>query len=292
MTTRVAVLGPGRVGTAVAVALPADRYAVAAVAGGGEAARARFAELVPDAEHRSAEQAVQSADLVLVTVPDDEIVPLVRRLAIADRVVDGSRWVHCAGGMGAAALRPARLAGAGVAACHPAQTFPDPLAGAARLPGAAWAVTAAPPDLPWARALVEDLRGVPHDVAEQSRTRYHAALAVGSNGTSAVVSLARDLLLASGVADPEPFLGPLVVASVEGAAAAGAAALTGPVRRGDVGTVVAHLDELDRSYPEAAEAYRALARLALGYARRAGWKPRRREPSGRCWSDPGPGGGR
>lgn len=270
MTTKVAVVGPGRVGTALAISLPADRYAVTTVAGGGDMARARFAELLPDVRQCTVEEAVRAADLVFVTVPDDEIAPLVRRLAAADEVADGSRWVQCAGGLGAEVLRPARLAGARVAACHPAQTFPDPVSGARRLPGTAWAVTAAVADREWARRLVTDLGGVPHEVREDVRGRYHAALAVGSNGASAVVSLARDLLLASGIRDPEQFLGPLAVASVEGAAASGAAALTGPVRRGDVGTVAAHLEELDRSYPEAAEAYRALARLALGYARRAG----------------------
>jgi predicted short-subunit dehydrogenase-like oxidoreductase (DUF2520 family) len=270
MTTRVAVLGPGRLGTALASALPADRYTVAAVAGRGAASLEAFVDRVPTAAVRSAVQAARGVDLVLVTVPDDTLVPLVREVARDDGVRPGSRWVHCAGGHGLEPLRPAALAGARVAACHPAQTFPDPDRGPEQLAGTAWAVTAAAADAAWASALVEELGGVPHAVGEHARALYHAALAVGSNGVVAVVSLARDLLLGAGIGDPEAFLGPLVSASADGAVAGGARALTGPVRRGDAGTVATHLEELDRSYPEAAEAYRALARLALGYARRAG----------------------
>ena len=99
---------------------------------------------------------------------------------------------------------------------------------------------------------------------------YHAGLAVGANGAASVVALARDLLLASGITHPEEVLEPLVGAAARAAAAAGVGALTGPVRRGDAGTVAAHLDELTRSLPEALGAYRALARLAVGQARRAG----------------------
>ena len=115
-----------------------------------------------------------------------------------------------------------------------------------------------------------DPGGEPVEIAEAARTRYHAALAVGSNGTAAVVSLARDLLLASGIETPERFLRGLASTSAANAAEAGAAALTGPVRRGDARTVAAHLADLEIALPEAVPAYRALAELALSYARRAG----------------------
>jgi predicted short-subunit dehydrogenase-like oxidoreductase (DUF2520 family) len=81
------------------------------------------------------------------------------------------------------------------------------------------------------------LGGDPVDVDEAARVRYHAGLAVGSNGTAAVVSLARDLLLSAGISAPERFLSDLVTRSAGNAAQQGAAALTGPVRRGDTQTV-------------------------------------------------------
>ncbi|HEY8339226.1 MAG TPA: DUF2520 domain-containing protein [Egibacteraceae bacterium] len=271
--TDVAVIGPGRVGTALAMALPRPAYRVVAVAGRGRAALERFTRLVPEAEVTDAVSAGARADLVIVAVGDDDLVEVVRAVARDGGVRPGSRWIHVAGGAGVDVLEPVRAAGAHVAACHPAATFPDPETGRDNLPGSAWAVTAAEGDLGWARVLVTDLRGSPVTVHPRSRTLYHAGLAVGSNATATVVTLARDLLLGAGVSDPEQFLGPLVTTSARGAAARGAAALTGPVRRGDAGTVAAHLAELRTVMPEAVEAYLALSRLALRYARRAGLSP-------------------
>ncbi|CAN5918430.1 hypothetical protein BH23ACT10_BH23ACT10_02070 [soil metagenome] len=271
--TSVGVIGPGRVGTALGSALVAAGHAVVAVAARTDSATAvldRFVAAVPRAEPMSAARVGQVADLVLLTVGDDDLVRLARGLAVDDAVRAGTRWVHTSGRHGAAVLRPIALAGARVAACHPAQTFPTPAAGRSALPGTAWAVTAAASDRDWAHALVGVLSGVPVDIREADRVRYHAALSVGANGTSAVVALARDLLLSTGVRAPEEFLAPLVTHAAANAAHHGAAALTGPVRRGDHHTVDAHLADLATVLPEAVPAYRALALLALSYARRAG----------------------
>lgn len=267
---KVAILGPGRVGTALALALPPDRYEVVAVAGRGDDAVARFVARFPAARPLPASSAARAASLVIVAVQDDVLAGLVREVARSDGVAGGSRWVHVAGGRGLDVLRPVRLAGAAIAACHPAQTFPDPDRGRAALPGTAWAVTAAESDLPWARTFVGDLGGVAVEVPERSRRLYHTALTVGSNATVSVVALARELLFGAGIADPEPFLRPLVLASASNAVEHGAAALTGPVRRGDAEVVAGQLDELATVLPEAVEAYVAFARLALRHARRGG----------------------
>ena len=92
----------------------------------------------------------------------------------------------------------------------------------------------------------------------------------GSNATTSVVALARELLLGAGVDDPAAFLRPLVLRSADNASGRGVEALTGPVRRGDAGTVDRHLAELDAVLPEVVDAYVALARLMLRQARRAG----------------------
>ena len=269
----VSIIGPGRVGTALATALPLEQYAVRFVAGRGPESLARFRAAVPGVEVRTPEDAARDADVVLLCVPDDVLAPLVRGLAVADAVRPGSAWLHTAGGHGLAPLRPAMLAGARVAACHPAQTFPDPEAGAAALPGTAWAVTADGADLAWAQRFVHALGGTAVVVADANRALYHAALVLGANGTSSVVAQAREVLLGAGVADPAALLTPLVTAAARNAAARGAAALTGPVRRGDAGTVAANLAALRADVPETAAAYVALARLALRQAVRAGLPP-------------------
>lgn len=270
---RVAIIGPGRVGTALGMAFGHAGDEVVAVAGRSEPALAAFSARVPTAVVGPPAQAASAADLVVVAVPDDALEQVVRDVARDGGVAEGSRWVHVSGGFGHDVLRPVRLAGAAVAACHPAQTFPDPDTGLAALPGTSWAVTASEADYGWAAVLVTDLRGSPVRVSAGSRTLYHAGLTVGSNATATVVTLARDLLLGAGVDDPSAFLGPLVTTSAGNAAERGVDALTGPVRRGDAGTVAAHLAELRAVMPEAVDAYLALSRLALGHARRAGLDP-------------------
>jgi len=285
--TRVAIIGPGRVGTSLARALPGG-YRLVAVAGRGGEALARFAEHLGPVPVRSPAEAASAAELVLLTVGDDALDGVVADLALADAVAPGSRWVHTAGSRGAGALRPLRLAGAQVAACHPAVSFPDPETGASRLPGAGWGVTAPPGEAGWAIELVADLGGVAFLVAEEARTRYHLAMALASNATVAVTALARDLLLGAGVADPAALLAPIASTSVQGAAQRGAAALTGPVRRGDAGTVAAHLRELAVALPEASAVYAELSALALGYARRAGLDAEAAEAVARVLDDARP----
>lgn len=274
---RTAIIGPGRVGGALALGLAHAGHEVVAVAGrdAGSASLATFCELVPGARVVDVAEAPRAADLVVVTTPDDLVETVAHAAGAADAVVPGQRWVHTSGGLGTDVLAVVRAAGGRVAACHPAMTFPDPQTGYANLPGSSWAVTAADADLGWARTLVLDLRGSPVTLAAEDRTLYHAGLAVGSNATTAVVTMARDMLLGAGVDDPSSFLTPLVTTSAAGGAARGVEALTGPVRRGDEGTVRRHLAELRESFPEAVEAYISLCDLLLAQSVRAGLDPER-----------------
>lgn len=265
---RVAVIGPGRVGTLLTVSLARAGWRPVAVAGGGTEARERVAALVAGCRpYASAADAVRGADLVVLATPDDALEQVVTDLARHDAVHEGQRVVHVAGSVGLAPLRRARLAGAGVAACHPAMTVPAGAHDPELLVGAPWAVTARSGDRDWARDLVVDLGGDPHDVPDEVRGLYHAGLAIGSNAAAAAVVVARQLLLAARVEDPATFLAPLVRRSVDNALDRGAAALTGPVVRGDVGTVAGHLAALASDVPELQVAYRDLTRVLLDRVR-------------------------
>lgn len=261
----VVVVGPGRVGTSLALALGRAGFRVVGAGGGSEASRQRFATHVSGARLADdpAEVVPRGGTVVLAT-PDDVLEEVVTALAVADAFHDGQRVVHVAGSRGLDVLRRAALAGARVAACHPAQTVPAPDPDV--LVGAAWAVTCADADRAWAIDLVEAAGGDAHVVPDDRRALYHAGLTVGSNTVGAAVAVARQLLLAAKVDDPGAFLGPLVHASVDNVLANGATALTGPVVRGDVGTVAAHLDRLDADLPSLAEAYRHLSLALLGQA--------------------------
>ncbi len=267
MGDRIALVGPGRVGTAVALALPRAGHRIVAVAGRSEASLARFAERVSGVRaHATPSEAVAEADLVVVATPDPEVADVVRRLAADDALREGQRVVHLAGSLGLDVLRPAGLAGAGVAAVHPAQTVPDG-AGPDVFVGAAFAVTATPTNRDWAHDLVVDLGGQPYDLRDEDRVAYHAALVLGSNAIGAAASAARQLLLAVGMDEPQAFLAPLARRSLDNVLGVGVTALTGPIVRGDVVAVRRHLAVLDADLPELAAAYRHLQRAVLQQAR-------------------------
>ena len=261
---RVAVVGPGRVGTLLAVAGARAGWRVAAVAGGSEAARDAVAAAVAGVRpHADAATAVAGTQLVLLCVPDDAIADVVDDLVLRDVVGPGQHVVHLAGSRGLDVLHRARIAGARTAACHPAMTVPRGARDPSLLVGVPWGVTAPVDDLGWARQLVEDLGGDAHEIADDRRPLYHAALAVASNAVGAAVITARRLLLAARVERPEAFLVPLAEASARGAAVEGVTALTGPIVRGDVGTVASHVAQLSADLPELLPAYRALATATL-----------------------------
>jgi predicted short-subunit dehydrogenase-like oxidoreductase (DUF2520 family) len=126
--------------------------------------------------------------------------------------------------------------------------------------GVSFGVTA-PADLrPFAERLIADLAGTAEWVAERDRPLYHAALAHGANHLVTLVNEAMDRLRDAGVVRPERVLSPLLRAALENALRMGDAALTGPVSRGDAGTVAAHLSRLGEVAPESVAPYRALAR--------------------------------
>lgn len=264
----VAIVGPGRTGTILAAALARAGHTIAAAGGGGVSSRERFRNRFAGARvSEDPAAATSDADLVVVATPDDAVTAVIVDLAVRDAVGPGQRLVHLSGALGLAPLRPAVAAGVRVAACHPAQTVPDATADAAVLDGAAWAVTAEADDRTWARSFVTQVGGVAYDVPDDRRLLYHAGLVVGSNAVAAATSVARQLLSAAAIDEPEAFLDPLVHASVDNVLAAGAAAITGPVVRGDVGTVRAHLEQLEHDAPTLAAAYRSLARVVLAQVR-------------------------
>jgi predicted short-subunit dehydrogenase-like oxidoreductase (DUF2520 family) len=243
---RVGVIGAGRVGTAVGAALRTAGHELVGVSTRSSTALAEL--FLPGVPVLGTDELVRRADLVLVAVPDDAIAGLVAGLELSPAQV----VVHVSGRHGLGVL-------GGVArgmALHPVFPFTG---GPADLTGISWGVTATEP---LADELVRQLGGVPVHVAEELRPLWHAALAHGSNHLITLVASAADMLRAAGAEQPGDVLRPLLTAALEAALERGDAALVGPVKRGDVGTVEAHLAVVPDQ-----ELYLALARAT---AKRAG----------------------
>lgn len=252
---RVGIVGAGRVGAALGAGLAAAGHQIVAVSGDSVASRRRIARLLPSAEVLPPDQVAARAEFLILSVPDDALGRVATGAFSPGQIV-----AHTSGAHGLGVLAPAVVAGARPLALHPAMTFTGTRVDLKRLrDGVSFGVTA-PPDLrPFATRVVADLGGTIEWIPEERRALYHAALAHGANHLVTLVAEAADLLREAGVGNPNRMLGPLLSAALDNALRHGDRALTGPVARGDVGTVRAHLRVLAEHAPEMLPTYRALA---------------------------------
>ncbi len=264
--TRIGVVGAGRVGAVLAAALRSAGHEISAVAGESAASRTRIETLLPGVRIDKPTAVSRSCDLLLLTVPDDMLANVVAMLSASGAIRPGQWVVHTSGKHGLAVLEPAAELGAQVLAMHPAMTFTGTDVDLGRLPGCVYGVTATGATRGLAERLVADLGGSVAWVEEDKRTLYHAGLAHGANHLVTLVSQAMDLLSASGATDPAATLRPLLTAALDNVLSYGDAALTGPIVRGDVETVRAHLADIAATQPATLESYVAMARATANRA--------------------------
>jgi predicted short-subunit dehydrogenase-like oxidoreductase (DUF2520 family) len=243
---------------------------VVAAAAVSEVSKARVREYFPRARLADPAAVVEGADLVLLTVPDDVLPGLVAGLASTGAPFGGRLLAHASGAHGIRVLEPATRDGALPMALHPVMTFTGRDDDVDRIKGVSFGVTAPDQIRPAAEALVIEMGGEPVFIAEHNRGLYHAALAFAANHLVTLVTEAEDLLRKAGADNPERMLGPLLGAALDNALRFGDAGLTGPVARGDDGTVAAHVAAIKSAEPGALNAYLALARLTADRALAAG----------------------
>jgi len=267
---RVGIIGPGRAGVALARALQRAGHQVTAAAAVSERSRQRVRENFPGTRLTEPAGVLTDADLVLLTVPDDVLPDLVAGLAATGAPYAGRLVAHASGAHGVGVLDPATRAGALPLALHPVMTFTGREDDVDRIKGVCFGVTAPEPLRPAAEALVIEMGGEPVFIAEQDRPLYHAALAFAANYMVTLVTEAATLLRHAGAENPNRMLGPLLGAALDNALRFGDAGLTGPVARGDGGTVAVHVAAIAAAEPGALPAYLALARLTADRALAAG----------------------
>ena len=261
---RVGVIGVGRVGSVLAAALQQAQHPVVAAHAVSQSSLNRAAVLLPATDLVSIDDVVKAAQLLLISVPDDVLPGLVAGIASTVGFQSHQLIAHTSGRHGIGVLEPARARGAIVMALHPAMTFTGSPTDRVRLTSCPFGVTAEPEGRAAAEALVIEMGGDPWWVEETDRPKYHAALSHASNNLNTVIAQSRNLLGEIGFADSGAFLTPLVMASVENALALGTQTLTGPISRGDVETLRAHIETLRGS--NTFESYRALALATIELA--------------------------
>lgn len=247
---RIALVGAGRVGTAVAGLLGEAGHQIVSVSSRTPASADLAAERLQTV--RVAVADIAGADVLLLGVPEGALAEVGAGLPRGGSVV-----VHFAGATGIVPLR-ASAAGRALCALHPVQACPDVETAVRRLPGSAWGVTCSPDADGWARGVIEeDLKGIPIQVAEENRAIWHAAAVTTSNGISALMAVGEGLLSSIGIESPEQVLGPIAAGTVLNALerGGGGASLTGPVVRKETDLIARHISEITQRVPDLLPAY-------------------------------------
>jgi predicted short-subunit dehydrogenase-like oxidoreductase (DUF2520 family) len=279
----ISIIGAGRLGNALAIALTSNGYAVVALAA-RRAAHARKAISLSGLPSQTlalgAEQLEQlpPSDLVLITTPDDVIEEIARNFAQLRRTArHRGTFLHTSGALSSAVLAPLAGRGFHTGSLHPLVSVSEPGAGAEALHGAFYCVEGDSVAVRFANSIVHDLNGTAFTIKPESKALYHAAAVMASPHLVALFDLATEMLVVCGIQPKRvrEILLPLVESTLRNLKTTDPKrALTGTFARGDLATVARHLKamRLER-LAEANDVYRLLGKHSLELAEKNGLKP-------------------
>jgi predicted short-subunit dehydrogenase-like oxidoreductase (DUF2520 family) len=251
-------IGAGTTGTALAVRLSQKGCPVVAVSSRTLSSAQKLAGLVPHCQVcHAAQELADTADLVFITTPDDIIAQVCSQV----QWHEGQSVVHCSGAHSVDILEPAKKLGAAVGSFHPLQTFADVDQAIENLPGSTFALEAEEPLLSMLKELTSLLNGSWVELKPEDKVLYHAAAVFACNYLVTLVKLALDLWLGFGVPAKKATraLLPLLTGTINNIDSIGLPdCLTGPVARGDSGTIERHLRALETRSPSLLTTYKEL----------------------------------
>ena len=278
----VSIVGSGRLGTALALALSAAGYSIEVMIARRRAHARKAAALVSS---RTSSLGIQDVRLlppgkiIFIATPDDEIGNIAEKLAgLTTGAVKGRFVLHTSGALSAEALAPLAAVGFQVGSLHPLVSVSDPRSGAANLRGAFYCVEGDRSAIQTAHSIVRNLKGQSFAIPKESKPLYHAAAVMASGHVVALFDLAVEMLMQCGLTRSKArrVLAPLLESTVNNLAITDPArAMTGTFARGDLATVLRHLQSLSKTgSAQALEAYRTLGVHALDLMQRNGAEAR------------------
>jgi predicted short-subunit dehydrogenase-like oxidoreductase (DUF2520 family) len=262
----IGIIGAGAVGTALGIALHRAGWPVHAVASRDPARRERFASLVDGSRgFAEATALMDDVELIIVAVPDDAVADVASGL----RMYSGQAMVHTSGALDAAVLAPAMAAGTQIGSFHPLVAFADTERAVAALHGATIAIEGDDQLAALLGRMAEAMGAVPVRLAAGAKSAYHAAAVLAAGGFVALLDAIAELGRVAGLDEQGSLAiyGPLIEQTLGNARALGIrAALTGPITRGDRGTLDAHLRTLRAHAPGVVDLYVAAAEREIALA--------------------------
>jgi len=250
-------IGAGTVGTALSVRLSDKGYPVVAASSRSQTSAQRLAQAVNGCRVYNNQGVADNAELIFITTPDDAIVSVASQI----KWHRGQSVVHCSGADSTDILKPAKEAGVQVGVFHPLQTFASVKQAIENIPGSTFALEAGEPLLKTLKDMATALDGHWVELKASDKVLYHAAAVIACNYMVTLLKLATDLWQTFNVPPPEATraLLPLLRGTIRNIETVGIPlCLTGPIARGDVGTIKKHLDALSHKAPSLVSTYREL----------------------------------
>jgi predicted short-subunit dehydrogenase-like oxidoreductase (DUF2520 family) len=262
-------IGAGTVGTALAVLLSRQGYPVVAVASRIQTSAEKLASLIKGCRAMSNQEVADNADLIFITTPDDAIAGIASQI----KWRKGCSVIHCSGADSTDILEPARKAGATVGSFHPLQTFAGVKQAIENIPGSTFALEAEEPLLKTLKDMATALGGHWIRLKASDKVAYHAAAVFASNYLITLVKMSTDLWHTFAISTNQAVeaLLPLMRGTLHNIETIGIPqCLTGPIARGDTGTVSKHLKTLREKAPSLLFPYKELGLQTIPIARSKG----------------------
>ncbi|MEG6522063.1 Rossmann-like and DUF2520 domain-containing protein [Desulfotomaculum sp. 1211_IL3151] len=267
------IIGAGKVGSALGILLKERGYVPLGVFSKTASSAETLAEKIQTKRYSQASEAAKIADLVFITTTDREIAATASMLALKGGCGPGQIFIHTSGALGSDVMQPLRDHGALAVSVHPLQSFADVDSAKKNLPGSCFALEGDGEALDTCKQLVDDLQGQYFIIKPEDKPLYHAAAVVASNYLVSIINLSTSMYQNLGLNEEQSLaaLLPLVQGTLNNILRSGsAAALTGPVARGDGATVIKHMKALKNMDWRAQEAYRHLGLYTVGMAMESG----------------------
>jgi predicted short-subunit dehydrogenase-like oxidoreductase (DUF2520 family) len=267
---KIGIIGSGTVGSALAIRLAENGYHVVAVSSRTHTSAERLAQAINGCHAVDTNQMIADiADIVFITTPDGVIPKVASEL----KWHKGQSVVHCSGADSTETLQPARQMGANTGVFHPLQTFASVKHAIDNIPGSTFAIEAEEPLLTTLKEMAESLNCRWIEIKASDKVVYHAAAVIACNYLVTLVKLADDLWQTFGIPREQATqaLLPLLKGTLNNIENVGIPqCLTGPIARGDTGTIKKHLEALQKEAPDVMSTYCELGLQTIPIAQAKG----------------------
>lgn len=272
MAKKIGIIGAGVVGTAIGVVLKDKGYEITGVYDMKSESTQKLVERIACTTYSSPQEVSRSADILFITTSDIAIQGVANQLAENQAFHSGQVVIHVSGSQTSEILDQAKAFGAFVLSLHPLQSFASVDQAIQNIPGSIFSIEGDPEGYDTATLIVTELGGEYFFINREAKSLYHAGACVVSNYLVTVIDFGIKLLESAGIPREQAgrALLPLVQGSVNNVHHVGIpTALTGPIARGDLATVVKHLSSLE-GHTDCARLYSLLGYYTADIARNKG----------------------